>query len=76
MGKRTNLGWVVYGQDIDQPKLIILTNLFLSVPAPTAPILPTSVTTNAVAEWIKPSDSTLGGQGFKSWAEVNVRQEL
>ena len=27
----TNLGWAVYVQDIDQPKLVILTNLFLSV---------------------------------------------
>ena len=26
----TNVGWVVYGRDIDQPKLVILTNLFLS----------------------------------------------
>ena len=26
---------------------------------------------NAVAEWIKPSDSTLGDQGFKSQVEVN-----
>ena len=31
MGKRTNLGWVVYGQDIDQPKLVTFINLFLSV---------------------------------------------
>ena len=31
MGKMTNLGWVVYGQDIDQLKLVILNNLFLSV---------------------------------------------
>ena len=29
--KMTNVGWVVYEQDIDQAKLVILTNLFLSV---------------------------------------------
>ena len=28
MGKMTNVSWVVYGQDIDQPKLVILINLF------------------------------------------------
>ena len=30
MGKMTNVNWVVYGQDVDQPKLVILTNLFPS----------------------------------------------
>ena len=31
MVEMTNLGWVVYGQYIDQPKFVILTTLFLSV---------------------------------------------
>ena len=31
MCKMTNLDWIVYGLDIDQPKLVILTNLFFSV---------------------------------------------
>ena len=31
--------------------------------------------TNAVAQWIKPWDSVLGEQGFKSQVEVNARLE-
>ena len=31
MGQMTNICLVVYGYDIDQPKLVILTNLFHSV---------------------------------------------